>query len=274
MGIGFHELSFLSYCKKQKPFNTLGVLGRQENFIKKKNLLDIKQNKDYLNEKYSDKLLITALSLSQLTSFDVSEKDQPTKLLNFNNEILNPEKFDAFFDGGSLQHTFNVPNVLKNISNHVKEGGTIIHVTSANNLCGFGFYQFSPEFFLRYYSTENGFKNTSIFVADYDDEKYWYELKNTSNKRIAINTSSRLICLVKTEKFENKNINEIFQEDYMSNTNLDEKKSNLSAFINIKNKFYIKIYFKLLLFFDLFSKRILLNLNKNLKKKKISELIF
>ena len=121
--------------------------------------------KDSENVSYADNLIIDTFNLENLITYDVSNHEKPTKVVNFNHLINNPDKLDAFYDGGSLQHTFNIQNVLKNISNHVKIGGSIIHVCSSNNLCGFGFYQFSPEFFLNYYTKENGFINISIHLS-------------------------------------------------------------------------------------------------------------
>ena len=165
MGIGIHELLFLKYCKKNKNFETLSTLGRQEIYINKNDRFIKKTFTNYKDEKYADNLLIAELNLSKLKSYDVSNEDNPSEIKNFNFLINSPEKVDAFFDGGSLQHAFNIPVVLKNISNHVKVGGSIIHISSSNNLCGFGFYQFSPEFFINYYSNENGYINTKVFVA-------------------------------------------------------------------------------------------------------------
>ena len=274
MGISFHELSFLKYCKKNKDFQTLSTLGRQEIYINKNNNFISKISYDFVEEKYADNLLISELNLSKLKSYDVSIEDNPTEIRNFNFLIDNPEKVDAFFDGGSLQHTFNIPVVLKNISNHVKVGGSIIHVSSANNLCGFGFYQFSPEFFINYYSSENGYVNTKVFVADYDDRKNWYEVETKKFKNISINTSARLICLVMTEKNSEKNIEEILQKNYLFNKSDqdNEKKKTLRSKI-LKTKLFVLIYFKLLLFFGIFSNSISLRLNKNLTIKKIKKLL-
>ena len=218
MGINFHEFAFLKFSFKKK-FKTLGILGRQENYINRDNKLIPISFKKYVREKYSDNLLINYFKLENLKTFDVSEKDSPSELANFNFLIENPKKFDSFFDGGSLQHTFNIPIVMKNISNHVKIGGSIIHVASSNNLCGFGFYQFSPEFFMKYYSEQNGFRNTEIFVADYDNMDNWYKLKSNPSKNININTSARLICLIRTEKFQDIQIKEIFQEIFFIDSN-------------------------------------------------------
>ena len=273
MGIGLHEFSFLKYCKKNKDFKTLSTLGRQEIFIKKNNNFVSKKSANFLNEKYADNLLVSELNLSKLKSYDVSNEDSPSEIKNFNLLIDNPEKVDAFFDGGSLQHTFNIPIVLKNISNHVKIGGSIIHITSSNNLCGFGFYQFSPEFFINYYSNENGYINTKVYVADYDNNENWYEVETKNFKNISINTTSRIICMVVTEKKLEKNTQEIFQKIYLfdKKTN-DDQKNNFKTKI-LKSRIFIKIYFRMLLLVNIFSNSILLRLNKNLSIKKIHKLL-
>ncbi len=271
MGISFHEFAFLKFSFKKKQFKTLGILGRQENYLNSDNKFIPINLKKYVNEKYSDNLLINYFKLENLKTFDVSEKDSPSELANFNSLIENPKKFDSFFDGGSLQHTFNIPIVMKNISNHVKIGGSIIHVVSSNNLCGFGFYQFSPEFFIKYYSEQNGFRNTDIFVADYDNLKNWYKLKNNPLNNTSINTSARLICLVRTEKYIDIEIKEIFQDIFFKNSNknqIDNTKNN-----KINKRYLFQFFSKILLFLDLISKKINLIKNKNLEIKKIFDLI-
>ena len=273
MGIGFHEFAFLKYCKKNRNFQTLSTLGRQEIHIKSNNNFISKRSANFINEKYADNLLVTELNLSKLKSYDVSNEDSPSEIKNFNFLIDNPEKVDAFFDGGSLQHTFNIPVVLKNISNHVKIGGLIIHVTSSNNLCGFGFYQFSPEFFINYYSNENGYINTKVYVADYDNSENWYEVEKKNFKNISINKTSRLICMIVTEKKLEKNIKEIFQKIYLfdKKTN-DDQKNNFKTKI-LKSRIFITMYFKILLLVNIFSNSILLRLNKSLSIKKIHKLL-
>ena len=82
-------------------------------------------------------------------------------------------------------------------------------------MCGFEFYQFSPEFFINYYSNENGYINTKVYVADYDNNENWYEVEKKNFKNISINTTSRLICMIVTEKKLEKNIKEIFQKIYL-----------------------------------------------------------
>ncbi len=270
MGINHHELSFLRYNFKKKNFKQLGILGRQENYIDSQSNIIPNQFKKFAKEKYSDNLLKELFSLNKLITYDVSEKDLPSKILNFNNLVDQPEKFDAFFDGGSLQHTFNVQFVMKNISNHVKIGGSIIHVVSSNNLCGFGFYQFSPEFFIKYYCKKNGFKNTEIFVADYDNHYNWYRVNLKFFGNLNINTSARLICLVRTEKFSDLEISDIFQDSFSTDENYNQNKNK---FLFVSKKKLFDIYAKILIIIDLFSKKINLLRNKNLKAVKILDLL-
>ena len=266
MGISFHEFSFLKYCQKKKEFSSLGVLGRQQNFLDKtfyKSLMI----KKLIDPNYADEILMDQLNLKKLITYDVSDHEKPSMVENFNHLVKKPKIFDAFYDGGSLQHTFNIPNVLRNICNHVKVGGTIIHVTSSNNLCGFGFYQFSPEFFLNYYSEKNGFLNTEIFVANYDNHKEWFKLKKGLVTDININTSARLICLVRTEKVYEKEVKDLFQFKTFDNN----KKKDLDMKL-YKNKLFLNLYFKLLYSLDLFHNNLSLKFNKNLITKNIKKL--
>ena len=266
MGIGFHEFSFLKYSQNKKNFETLGILGRQENFLSNtvyRHLIDSNTSQD---NKYADELLINHFRLKKLVTFDAFDNESPSRIANFNHLIKNKESFDVFFDGGSLQHTFNIPTVLQNISNHVKEGGVIIHAASSNNLCGFGFYQFSPEFFKNYYSNQNGFINTEIFVANYDNQNEWFKLKENISSNININTSARLICLVRTEKKNNNIVKDLFQSALLnSGCSLENKKN--------KKKIFVKLYLKILNILNIFNSNLSLKLNKNLVIKKVKNLL-
>jgi hypothetical protein len=47
-----------------------------------------------------------------------------------------------------------------------KVGGTIFASTVSNNLCGHGFYQFSPELIFRVFTVENGFELGKVLVLE------------------------------------------------------------------------------------------------------------
>ena len=48
-------------------------------------------------------------------------------------------RFDAVFDGGTLEHIFNFPTAMTNCMEMVRLGGHFIGCSPANNFCGHGF---------------------------------------------------------------------------------------------------------------------------------------
>jgi hypothetical protein len=74
-------------------------------------------------------------------------------------------QYDLVWDGGTLEHVFNFPVALQNAMNLLKVGGHIFLMTPANNQCGHGFYQFSPELFFRVFSPINGFELVRLYIT-------------------------------------------------------------------------------------------------------------
>jgi hypothetical protein len=108
---------------------------------------------------YSDCFLRAFLGVEELEILDNSAYEGATLIYDLNQPV--PEslrgRFDAVIDAGTLEHVFNFPVALANLMKMVKVGGSIFITTAANNLCGHGFYQFSPELFFRTFTAENGF---------------------------------------------------------------------------------------------------------------------
>jgi SAM-dependent methyltransferase len=82
-------------------------------------------------------------------------------------------RFSAIFDGGCLEHVFNFPQAIRNCMEMLTVGGHFIAVTPANNFCGHGFYQFSPELFFRIFSADNGFAIRAILTKE---KASWYRV--------------------------------------------------------------------------------------------------
>jgi SAM-dependent methyltransferase len=83
-------------------------------------------------------------------------------------EPLPPEhvgKFDLAVDCGTLEHVFNFPVAIGNLMKLVRVGGSVYTSVPCNNLCGHGFYQFSPELMYRVFSAVNGFEPIFVRVA-------------------------------------------------------------------------------------------------------------
>ena len=67
------------------------------------------------------------------------------------------EAFDTLFDGGTIEHIFDIPAVLRNVRTMLRPGGLFLSVNAANNQLGHGLYQFSPELMWRAFGPGNGF---------------------------------------------------------------------------------------------------------------------
>jgi hypothetical protein len=73
--------------------------------------------------------------------------------------------WDCVFDGGTLEHVFNVPNALKCVCQFLSPAGRVIHYSPASNCVDHGFYSLSPCLFHEFYRA-NGFRVDSAKLLD------------------------------------------------------------------------------------------------------------
>ena len=283
MGLTFHEYKFLEEVSKKKEFKNILCLGKQEMILtdedmKKFNLIE----KEYVNNRYIDYLLINKFKANSVKSIDNSSFEGADIIHDMNKPIENlNEKFDTVIDFGTSEHIFNVAQNLNNISKLCKINGIILHSLPANNNCGHGFWQFSPELFFSLYSENNGFFETEIFIFNTHNKYEWWKVeKQKLGERLEINSDSPLYILVKTVKkseIQNKNVQqsdyvERWNENSINNKNIKKKKLSI-LWKKVKDnykKFLIKIILPKKISDRLEGKKILLKNslknNKNLKK--------
>jgi SAM-dependent methyltransferase len=202
MGIDVHGLNFLRHAKKKKLLGETITIGRQglhviEPLVKK--LVGTKSS--YKNQPYCEELLINYFGAMVVNSIDNSAYEKATHIHDMNEPLPKSlhEKYDTVIDSGCLEHIYNAPQALRNCSQFCKPGGQILHMLPANNFCGHGFWQFSPELFFSLYSKKNGYDETEIFIADLSDTKKWYQVKEPENgKRVNVSSSTELYVLVRT----------------------------------------------------------------------------
>jgi hypothetical protein len=128
------------------------------------------------------------LGAQVVDSIDASDYEGATIVADLNRAIppdLN-EKYDVVFDGGSLEHVFNVPQALANVMSMPKVGGSLIIHTMANNCFGHGFYQFSPELFYRVLTPENGYRVVRMVAHLEYEFGDWYEIPDPAVVRSRI----------------------------------------------------------------------------------------
>jgi SAM-dependent methyltransferase len=149
-----------------------------------------------------------ALGAEQVDTLDNSDFEGARFIHDLNlpvpEELKN--RFDAVYDGGTLEHVFNFPQALKNCMEMTREGGRFYIHTCLNNLSGHGFYQFSPELFFRALSPENGFEVERMVVHRVGPYGGWYEVTdpNAIQARVELITFTPVQLLVQAKRTASK----------------------------------------------------------------------
>ncbi|MDF2369218.1 MAG: hypothetical protein P1V21_00325 [Rhizobiaceae bacterium] len=208
MGTDLHSLNFLRFCHKSyREFGATVTLARQGLHVTKENAYD-DYNKSIVNkaeaegEYFIDGTLRRSFGSSSVDSIDYSNYEGASIIHDLNIPLgKDMPKFNTVIDAGTTEHIFSVTTALSNARELCRPGGMIIHILPANNFCGHGFWQFSPELFLGLYSKSNGFCDTEIYLAKLDDTKRWYRLSALAHGgRGNFFSSFSLLIMVKTVK--------------------------------------------------------------------------
>lgn len=127
-------------------------------------ILDL-DDPDYGEDGLDSYELFHLMGFSKVLSLDISSYEGADIIFDLSKDL--PEdlvgQFDYIYDGGTLEHIFNVPKALNNIGAMCKIGGIIIHDVPCNNWIDHGFYSFSPTAFIDYYQV-NKYKINNIFL--------------------------------------------------------------------------------------------------------------
>jgi len=220
MGIDFHAFNFLRYVAQSGPFGETITIGRQDLAVNPVALSRlVTPTAAYVPSAYCDNILIDQFGATKVDSIDNSGYEDATHILDLCQPI--PEalfgKYDTVIDAGTTEHIFEAPRALKSMSELVRPGGQVIHILPANNFCGHGFWQFSPELFFSLYSQKNGYRDTQVFLADLTDKWRWYEvMAPQGGRRINVASFAELHVMVRTVRtgatFSHKHVQ---QSDYL-----------------------------------------------------------
>jgi len=249
-------------------FDQTLTLGRQKINLARSEYLkiynkyyDILQNNridDFMSEEYADLFLCKLLNINELSTMDISDYEGAKIIhdLNLPIPVSLEKKYDVVIDGGTLEHIFNFPLAISNCMKMIKEGGSIFIFSMANNHCGHGFYQFSPELFFRIFQPENGFKTKSVILlehpfpgAELSKKQKCYKVIDPAilGRRGSLVTKSPLGIMVHAEKLKHNKIFESFpiQSDYAKNINNKENKNSFrDDAINKKTHSNLRLFIK------------------------------
>jgi hypothetical protein len=220
MGIDIHGLNFLRYAKKKKRFGDTITIGRQTIIVTEPTVKELMRTRSYKQQTYCEQLLAEYFGATTVESIDKSAYEKATHVHDFNAPLPESlyQKYDTVLDMGTLEHIYNAPQALKNCSQCCRRGGQILHVLPANNFCGHGFWQFSPELFFSLYCERNGYIDTEVFIADLANTAKWYRVKApAAGKRVGVSSSTELYVLVRTvlsgTDFSQTDVQQIYYAD-------------------------------------------------------------
>lgn len=198
------------------------TLGRQRLYLRAPELADLaaryrpdlrKQTADLRYGQAADAFLTRFLDVRDLQAMDHSAYEGAALTHDLNQPLPDTfhEQFDAVIDSGTLEHVFNLPVAIATCMRLVKRGGTLFLSSPANNLCGHGFYQFSPELFFRLFKNANGFTLTRLVLvthpfpgAELGSRQTWYDVTDPADigARAPLMTSSPAFLMVETRRDE------------------------------------------------------------------------
>ena len=180
MALSFWEASLALMAKKSGcNFCDVLMLGRQTSLL-------TSLETEHLSKVYDQHLaglekdrhswaepFFEALGAKTIQSLDYSGYEGAQLIHDMNQpwpEGRPPRQFDVVFDGGTLEHVFNVPQGMLNAMSLVKPGGCLLSVTPADGWLGHGFHQLQPEFFFRFLTPANGFRLRGLWLAEFGPE--------------------------------------------------------------------------------------------------------
>src|SRR5438105_7947431 len=206
MGIDIHALNFLRYAAGKNSFGSVATIGRQHMMVSRARAE---------SSVFCEEFLVKHFGASSVDSYDFSGYEGATHLVDMNKPYVPQKEYDTIIDCGCIEHVYNVPQALKNMSLLCTNGGQIIHVLPANNFCGHGFWQFSPELFFSLYSKANGYGGTEVFLANLTNRRDWFEVKQPNNgQRATVVSKSPLYVLCRTYRLGNFSHDNVQQSDY------------------------------------------------------------
>lgn len=178
MGMTRGAIKLLTMTLHNQQYKRAAMYGVQEISVKESEINSIlsEYDIDWLKRKeaHPSTNLFKSLGCKQVNSIDIYPDESPTHLIDLNLPIDQGynENFDLIYDGGTIEHCFNIPQVLRNTAAMLEIGGRVIHHTPTNNWVDHGFYQISPTLFFDFYE-----------AAGFDDFSFHFHFINGQKEK-------------------------------------------------------------------------------------------
>lgn len=211
MGIDIHNLNLLAHAQDLGvSFERTLAIGRQAVHVEPR-LLEGHRRRRGLpplagDAAWFEPLLTQWYGAAEAHSVDASAYEGATFMHDMNlpwrHADATPGHYDAVLDFGCLEHVFDFPTAWRNLVALTRVGGHILHALPANNLCGHGFYQFSPELFFNLYRPQRGFELKAVFFALHTEPRHWWRVANPMSvrRRVTLRNGHEVYMLVLARK--------------------------------------------------------------------------
>jgi hypothetical protein len=174
LGIIYRQAQMLLDARRSgMQMNRLLMIGHQSLFLHPSELRAIRRVcpgalANYRWGEFADRFFTECLGASEVSTLDYSSYEGANILHDLSQPVPDDLKgrFDIVVEAGTLEHVFNFPTAIANLMQMTKVGGSIFASTISNNLCGHGFYQFSPELIFRVFTSENGFELGKVLALE------------------------------------------------------------------------------------------------------------
>jgi SAM-dependent methyltransferase len=179
MGIALAAAQLLVDERSTRPFSGSALLfGRQDLAFRLHDLADWARSrgKDLGPiEGRGDVGLFKALGFDEVHALDASNFEGADLLHDLNQPIPAElrGKYDLVFNGGTLEHVFDVRTGLANVSELLRPGGRAIHIAPVSNQIDHGFYSFSPTMLYDWATANEWTIHTAYVFQMRDWESPW-----------------------------------------------------------------------------------------------------
>jgi len=234
MGLDVNGVRSLLFSRKLgTDFSRTAMIGRQVYYLSPSALTTALESFGYrlgsqdveqllTKNDYHIEPILSLLGADLIHSLDYSGYQGATHVHDMNQEVPDSMKgqYSLVIDCGTLEHVFNYPVAIRNCMEMLAIDGTCLLVTPANNFCGHGFYQLSPELFFNVFSPVNGFEILEVIVFEDKPFAPWFSVRNpmAAGQRVMLQSGLPTYLLVIARKRADVEIfcNAPQQSDYVA----------------------------------------------------------
>lgn len=218
MGLDTASVMFLCGARNSGvDFARTAMIGRQSFFPDPAALgrvlaaLGVDENPtDFVRDCAYGERFFSHLGAQEITSVDYSSYENASVIHDMNLPIPGElrERFSVVYDGGTIEHVFNIPQAFKNCMEMVEIGGHFAQANVANNYSGHGFWQFSPELLFRIFTPANGFQVEAVLMHEVVPGGAWYAVADPDEikSRVELCNSARTYILTVARRVSREEI--------------------------------------------------------------------